>query len=79
MEIDFGKEVKVRVEEVTGTLAFEGLAEESVISLYDVKGELISHARKNAAPLVFTLPERGTYVMVISNPALQAAVRSFEY
>ncbi len=79
MEIDFDKDVKVKLEDVTGALAFEGLAEKSVISLYDGKGELVLYGKKGTAPLELTLPERGTYVMVIGHPTLRAVVRSFEY
>lgn len=79
METITNKEVNVRLDDEKGIIHLTGLLAGTMVFLYDVRGELQAKRKSEASPLAIAIPERGTYVLVMSHPNCQPEVRRVIY
>lgn len=79
MEIITNKEVKVLVDNEQGTICLTGMLTGTMVFLYDLQGELRGKFRYAESELTLTIPEIGTYVLVMTHPNCQPEVRRISY
>lgn len=79
METITNKEVKIRLDNETGTVYLTGLLAGTMVFLYDSQGELKEKAKFDLPSLTIPISKQGTYVLVMSHPNCQPEVRRIAF
>lgn len=79
MSLMTNKMVNVHLDKIAGTLRITGLMIDTVVYLYDAKGDLQYKQLYQSPCLDLKFSKKGTYVLVMSHPNCQPEVKRIVY